>query len=84
MRSEIPLTFENNRRRVQVDEWIDNLTRAKTFIDTKGKMPAICSIDVEERRLGIWIARYKGIEGGTNSERDQLMRSDIPLAFANR
>jgi hypothetical protein len=40
--------------------------------------------DVDERRLGKWIANNKASEGGTNSEREQLMRREIPLAFANR
>jgi hypothetical protein len=36
---------------------------------------------VYERSLGRWIVRHKAIERGTNSEREQLMRMKIPLAF---
>ena len=38
--------------------------------------------DVDETRLGKWIENNKASEGGTNSEREQLMRREIPLAFA--
>jgi hypothetical protein len=61
--------------------WGDNLASAKTFIDTKERMPNQRAGDVEERRLGIWIANNKGYKKGTNSEREQLMRREIPLAF---
>jgi hypothetical protein len=69
-------------RQVQVDEWIDNLSRAKTFIDTEGRMPSQRAGDAEERRRAHWIANNKKKERGTNSERDQLMKREIPLAFA--
>jgi len=36
----------------------------------------------DERSLGKWIARFKHIEGETNSKREQLMRREIPLIFA--
>ena len=71
-------------RPVQVYKWMDNLAIAKTFIDTEGGMPNKRAGDGDERSLGQWIARYKVSEGGTNSEREQLMRREIPLAFANR
>ena len=77
MRREIPLTFKDNS-----DKWIDNLANCKTFIDTEGRMPNTRAGDVDERRLGKWIANNKASEGGTNSEREQLMRREIPLAFA--
>jgi hypothetical protein len=79
MKREIPLAFKDNS-----DKWIDNLANCKTFIDTKGRMPNQRAGDVDESRLGRWIARYKVSKGGTNSEREQLMRSEIPLAFAYR
>jgi hypothetical protein len=42
-----------------------------------------CQIrELEERRRGQWIATFKQKEGGTNSEHEQLMRREIPLAFA--
>ena len=67
-----------------LNNWIDNLASAKTFIDTKERMPNKIAGDVEERRLGIWIVNNKFSEKGTNSEREQLMRREIPLALANR
>jgi hypothetical protein len=72
----------NRGRPIQVDEWIDNLTRVKTFIDTERRMPRENSGDADEKQLGRWIAANKFKEKGTNSERDKLMRRDIPLAFA--
>jgi hypothetical protein len=62
--------------------WIDNLASAKTFIDTEGRMPKQRAGNVDERSLGRWIAKSKHTEKGTNSEREQLMRREIPLAFA--
>jgi hypothetical protein len=47
-------------------------------------MPNQRAGDADERFLGRWIANNKVREGGTNSEREQLMRREIPLAFANR
>ena len=70
-------------RRVQVNKWMDNLASAKTFIDTEGRMPNKRAGDAEERRRGQWIATFKQKEGGTNSEHEQLMRREIPLAFAS-
>jgi hypothetical protein len=58
---------------------MDNLARAKTFIDTEGRMPKSKTGDAGERRLGQWIAYFKYKEGGTNSEREQLMRREFPL-----
>ena len=48
------------------------------------RMPNQRAGDVDERFLGRWVANNKVSEGGTNSERVQLMRRKIPLAFANR
>ena len=84
MRREIPLAFVDNSRPVQDVKWRDNLASAKTFIDTEGRMPSKKVGDVEERRLGRWIDNNKSKEKGTNSERDQLMRTEIPLAFPNQ
>jgi hypothetical protein len=47
-------------------------------------MPNQKAGDADERSLGQWIKKYKVSEGGTNSEREQLMRREIPLTFANR
>ncbi len=66
---------------VQVDNRMNNLASAKTFIDTEGRMPKSKACDAEERCRGQWIAYYKHKEGGTNSEREQLMRREIPLTF---
>jgi hypothetical protein len=79
MRREIPLTFKDNS-----DKWIDNLANCKTFIDIEGRMLNQRADDVDERRLGKWIVNNKASYGGTNSEREQLMGREIPLAFANR
>jgi hypothetical protein len=46
-------------RPVEDDKWRDNLASAKTFIDTKERMPNQRSGDAEERRLGKWIANNK-------------------------
>jgi hypothetical protein len=84
MRSEIPLAFEDNSHPAQDVKWRDNLASAKTFIVTEKRMPNKRAGGVEEKRLGSWIDNNKRKEKGTNSERDQLMRSEIPLAFANQ
>ena len=84
MRREIPLAFEDNSSRIQDVKGCDILANCKTFFVAKGRMPKSQAGDVDERRLGIWIANNKASEGGTNSEREQLMRREIPLAFANR
>ena len=65
-------------------KWRDNLASAKTFIDTEKRMPNARAGDVEEKRLGSWIASNKKNEKGTNSERELLMKREIPLAFANQ
>ena len=80
MRREILLACENNWP--QDNKWNNNLTKVKLFISTEGRIPNRRAGDVDERRLGIWLERYEGIEGGTNSKRGQLMRSEILLAFA--
>jgi hypothetical protein len=72
---------ENNYSQ-RLHKWMDNLASAKTFIDTKGRMPNKRAGDAEERRRGQWIATFKQKEGGTNSKHEQLMRREIPLAFA--
>ena len=62
MRRKIPLTFEDYihpGRQVQVDKWIDNLARAKTFVDTEGRMPSQIAGDAEERRRAQWIVKTK-------------------------
>ena len=82
MRREIPLAFVSNRVQSDMDKWIDNLARAKTFIDTEGRMPSQIAGDADERQRGKWIVNNKQKEKGTNSERDKLMRREIPLAFA--
>jgi hypothetical protein len=84
MRREIPLAFVDNSHPVKDVKWRGNLASAKTFIDTEGRMPSDKADDVEERRLGRWIDNNKFKEKGTNSERDQLMRTEIPLAFPNQ
>ncbi len=51
--------FENNvGRPVQVDKWIDDLASAKTFIDTKGRMPKPAG-DADEKILATWIVNNK-------------------------
>ena len=72
----------NVGRPVQDVKWRDNLASAKTFIDTEKRIPNARAGDVEEKRLGCWIANNKRNEKGTNSERELLMKSEIPLAFA--
>jgi len=67
----------------RLNKWRDNLASAKMFIDTKERMPNQIADDVEERCLRIWIAHNTSYEKGTNSEREQLMRREIPLAFAD-
>jgi hypothetical protein len=47
-------------------------------------MPNQRAGDADERFLGRWIVNNKVREGETNSEREQLMRREIPLVFANR
>jgi hypothetical protein len=47
-------------------------------------MPNARAGDVEEKRLGSWIESNKKREKGTKSERELLMKKEIPLAFANQ
>ena len=82
MRRDIPRAFVSNRVQSKMDKWIDNLTRVKTFIDTEGRMPRVRAGDADEKQHAKWIVNNKRKEKGTNSEREKLMRRDIPLAFA--
>jgi hypothetical protein len=82
MMLEIPLAFDSSRVQFEMDKWMDNLAKAKTFIDTEGRMPSQRAGDAEERHRGQWIASNKKKERGTNSEREKLMRREIPRAFA--
>jgi len=74
MKSEIPLAFEDVGRPVQDVKWRGNLASVKTFIDTEKRIPNARAGDVEEKRLGCWIANNKKNEKGTNSERELLMK----------
>jgi len=80
MRREVPLTFEAIDR-VDVNKWNDKLASVKSFIAVNGRMPCTRAGDADERCLGKWIAQNKFSEKGTNSEREQLMRREVPLFF---
>jgi hypothetical protein len=82
MKKNIPLAFEDGRVQSDMVKWMDNLTRVKTFIDTEGRMPRENTGDADEKQLGRWMAANKRKEKGTNSEREKLMKKNIPLAFA--
>jgi hypothetical protein len=82
MKKNIPLAFEDGRVQSDMVKWMDNLTRFKTFIDTEGRMPRENTGDADEKQLGRWMAANKRKEKGTNSEREKLMKKNIPLAFA--
>ena len=82
-RANISMAISGKVSTGRLNKWRDNLASAKTCIDTKERMPNKIAGDVEERRLGIWIANNKGYEKGTNSEREQLMRRQILLAFVD-
>jgi hypothetical protein len=73
MRRDIPSVF--------VAEWPDILERVMTFIATKGRKPRERSSDTDEKYLANGIQLHKRKERGTNSEREQLMRRDIPSVF---
>jgi hypothetical protein len=79
MKREIPLTFANSRVQSDMDTWNDNLTRAKMFIDTEGRMPDQRAGDADERQCGQWIMNNRKREKGTNSECGKLMKREIPL-----
>ena len=64
-------------------DWNDKLTSVKSFIARTGRIPNRYADDDVERHLGNWIMNNKKKEGGTGSERDQLLRRDVPLAFEN-
>jgi SOS response regulatory protein OraA/RecX len=86
MEREIPLALTIApiaiaRVQANMNKWNDNLARAKTFIDTEGRMPNHRAGDADEKFLGKWILNNKRKEKGTNSEREQLMEREIPLAF---
>jgi len=74
MRREIPIVFE-------VDGWRDVLERVMMFIATEGRKPRERCSDSNEKKLAGWIKTNKKKEKGTNSERDQMMRRDIPSVF---
>jgi hypothetical protein len=76
MRREIPIVFE-------VDGWRDVLEKVMMFIATEGRKPIEQSSDANEKKLANWINNNKRKEKGTNSERDQMMRRDIPSVFIN-
>jgi hypothetical protein len=59
MRREIPLAFASSQVQSDMDKWIDNLARAKTFIDTEERMPSQIAGDADERQRGQWIANNK-------------------------
>jgi len=80
MRRDIPLAFVSNRVQSEMVKWIDNLARVKMFIDTEGRLPRLGAGDADEKKHARWIKSNKHREKGTN--REQLMRRDIPLAFA--
>ena len=80
-RANISMAISGKVSTGRLNKWRDNLASAKTFIDTKERMPNQRAGDVEERCLRIWIANNKGYEKGTNSEREQLMRREVPLFF---
>jgi len=63
------------------DEWPDILERVMTFIATEGRKPRERSSDTDDKYLANWIRLHKRKERGTNSEREQLMRRDIPSVF---
>ena len=81
-RANISMALSGKVSTGRLNKWIDNLASAKTFIDTEGKMPNQRADDVDERSRRQWIPRYKAKEVGTNGDREQLMRREIPLAFA--
>ena len=82
MRRDIPLVFVGGRVQSDMVKWIDNLSRVKTFIDTEGRMPRVRAGDADEKQHARWIGDNKRKEKGTNSEREKLMKRNIPLAFA--
>jgi hypothetical protein len=59
MRREIPLAFGSYQVQSDMDRWIDNLARAKTFIDTEGRMPSQRAGDADERQRGKWNVNNK-------------------------
>jgi hypothetical protein len=73
---------EEHRANISADKWNDNLARAKTFIDTKRRMPDQRAGDADERQCRQWIKNNKKREKGTNSKREKLMKREIPLTFA--
>jgi hypothetical protein len=87
MRRDIPSVFVKNKpgpsTKPQDDEWPVILERVMTFIATKGRKPRVKSSDTDEKKLAFWIDLHKRKERGTNSEREQLMRRDIPSVFVN-
>ena len=76
------LGSERRSRRSRRDMRLCSERRNKSFIAAEGRMPNQRAGDVDERRLGQWTVYTKSKEVGTNSERDQLTRREIPLAFA--
>ena len=50
------------------DKWLDKLASVKSFINTERRTPKSNAGDAEEKSLGQRIARFKYIEGGTNSK----------------
>ena len=63
------------------NKWNDNLESVKLFIAIEGRLPSSKAADEMERRLGAWIAHYKG---GTDSKCEQFLKREVPLALIDR
>ena len=83
MMREIPLAFEE----IATQCWstsglINSQESSHSLPPKKERQKRNLVMLADERRLGKWIARFKHIEGETNSKREQLMRRESPLIFA--
>ncbi len=74
--------MKNTKKQPTEVNWRANLKKARLFIESKERLPSQRSDDPDERFLGQWIKSNKRDQKGTNSEREQMLKSDIPLAYA--
>ena len=63
------------------DIWNDKLASAKSFVARTGRMPSKYADDDVKRSLRDWIMNNRRKEGGTDSEREQLLRKEVPQFF---
>ena len=63
------------------NKWNDNLESVKSFIAIEGRLESKKAADDEEIRYGNRVPNNKKKELGTDSERDQSLKKEVPQVF---